>query len=89
MHNFFSHLCYCISIWGNMLTDGQLNKLQRLQDNCVSMLNNSTTPDYTGLKILKVRELIKLENYKFAHKLIHQGIAGQGDQGSNVRSQRQ
>ena len=71
---FFSHICYCISIWGNMLTEGQLNKLQRLQDNCVSMLNNSTTPDYTGLKIPKVRELIKLENYKFAHKLIHQEL---------------
>ena len=72
--HFFSHLCYCISIWGNMLTEGQLSKLQRLQDNCVSMLNNSTTPDYTGLKILKVRELIKLENYKFTHKLIHQEL---------------
>ena len=30
-----SHLTYCISIWGNLVSDGTLQKLQKVQDKCI------------------------------------------------------
>ena len=68
---FQSHLNYGLSIWGNMISSTSLNKLQRLQNTCVNLLGkNQTIPDiYTKLKIMRVEQLIKLENCKFAYKM--------------------
>ena len=68
---FQSHLNYGLSIWGNMISSTSLNKLQRLQNTCVTLLGkNQTTEDiYKKLKIMRVDQLIKLENCKFAYKM--------------------
>ena len=50
-----------------MISNTELNKLQRLQDTCVSIIKN---PKYTK-KILNVRDIVKLENLKFAYKLMN------------------
>ena len=50
-----------------MVSNTELNKLQRLQDTCVSLIKN---PKCTQ-KILCVHDIVKLENLKFAYKLMH------------------
>ena len=54
-----------------MISSTSLNKLQRLQKTCVNLLGkNQTTEDiYKKLKIMRVEQLIKLENCKFAYKM--------------------
>ena len=54
-----------------MISSTSLNKLQRLQNTCVNLLSkNQTTGDiYKKLKVMQVKQLIKLENYKFAYKM--------------------
>ena len=68
MLNFFSHLAYGISIWGNMISQGQIKKLQAMQDKCVTLISHSS---YKSMKLLKVCDIVKLENYKFAYKIMH------------------
>ena len=36
----YSHLVYSCTVWGNMLNKGKLQKLQVLQNKCVSYLTN-------------------------------------------------
>ena len=50
-----------------MVSNTELNKIQRLQDTCVSLIKN---PKCTQ-KILCVRDIVKLENLKFAYKLMN------------------
>ena len=71
-----SHLSYGLCIWGNMIPDGVLNKLQKLQNKCISLINGKiATPDnYKSLGILRVKELIALKNYKFGYRLLHKTL---------------
>ena len=66
----YSHLKYCILIWGNGLPGAKTLKLQRLQNSCIKLINNSknVTSQYKCMKILKVTEMITLENMKFGYK---------------------
>ena len=68
----FSHLNYCISVWGCMLAKSDLKKLQLLQDGCVKQLINRspTTVDYRKLELLTVEQIILLEKHKFAYKTL-------------------
>ena len=59
-----SHLTYCISIWGNLVSKGTLQKLQKVQDKCISLIDNRK-----DLKILTIEKFILLENLKFSFKL--------------------
>ena len=49
-----SHLTYGLCIWGNMIPDGVVNKLQKFQNKCISLINGKiATPDnYKSLGIL-------------------------------------
>ena len=53
-----------------MLNQTQIKKLQSTQNKCVKILNKIkvTNKDYATLKFLKVKDLIKLEQLKFAYK---------------------
>ena len=71
----YSHLRYCILIWGNSLPDAKIEKLQKLQNKCLDIIkplkcSNSTTSHYKSLNILRIREIINLENLKLGYKFV-------------------
>ena len=70
---FHSILSYAMIVWGPMLDAYNLNKLQVLQNKAVSTLNTDLSTDavYKKHKILRIRSLIKLEEYKLGYKLCH------------------
>ena len=60
----YSHLSYCISTWGPMLQQNKINKLQKLQNKCINLVDLCRTnlaDKFRELKILSVQEIIKLE----------------------------
>ena len=67
-----SHLQYGILNWGNMLTNSQIEKLQKLQNKCIRILSKkdkiNVAKTRKELGILSIRELIKIENLKFGYK---------------------
>ena len=74
-----SHLIYAITALGSMASQSQLNKLSKLQKQCVHIINkSSTTSDITGqferLKILKLDELITLSLCKLGHQISHNNL---------------
>ena len=66
-----SHLCYCVGVWGPMLSVGQLAELNCLQRKCIRQIDCSATVDeaYSKLRILTVSQLIELEQSKMGYKL--------------------
>ena len=69
----YSHLSYCISTWGPMLQQNQINKLQKLQNKCINLINLHRTglPEkFHSLRILSVQEIIKLKLAKIGYKLL-------------------
>ena len=67
-----SVLTYGIVMWGSLLSQASLNKLQRIQDACLKIIDNkhstSTEDRYKNLRILTVSETIELELSKLWHK---------------------
>jgi len=68
---FYSHLIYCCSVWG-LTSEENINKLQVLQNKCVRIMtfapyNCSADPIFIDLKLLKVREIVKLDHLKLAY----------------------
>ena len=64
-----SHINYGLLLWGNSLMKYQVDKLSKIQLNCVHYIEkNSTMTDH---KILRLDQLIDLENSKFGYKLAH------------------
>ena len=59
----FSHLTYCILLWGSNLPNASLNRLQKIQDRCINEIKKgpNVSKIYKDLGILKVREIVKLE----------------------------
>ena len=70
---FYSHLSYCIVLWGSMLTNEHLQKLKVLQNNCVRLLDISNVVDeiFKKHKILKLDQSVDLEQTKLGYKLNH------------------
>ena len=62
-----SHITYCLSIWGNNITNEILTKLSKIQAKCVSLISKNKNMKELG--ILTITDLIKLENMKFGYKL--------------------
>ena len=69
----YSHLSYCIVLWCNMLSVELSRKLQVLQNKCVKLLNLNKTTDYSykNYGILKLEDMIDLEQKKLGYKLKH------------------
>ena len=71
---FQSHLSYGLNCWGCMLNNSQLDKLQKLQNECVNLIAQVkpiSTDVYKLLSILKIRDLIPLEHCKLMFKAKH------------------
>ena len=67
-----SILTYGIVMWGSLASQADLNKLQRIQNTCVCIIdkptNTSLKSSYQTTKILNVEETISLELAKLWHK---------------------
>ena len=62
----YSHLSYCIRIWGNMISKSQLKQLQTEQNKCVKLIRphspiNETCKEYG---IANIKQIIQMENCK-------------------------
>ena len=69
----YSHLSYCIALWGSMLSVELGRKLRILQNKCVKLINLNKTTDYSykNYGILKLEHVIDLEQKKLGYKLNH------------------
>ena len=56
-------------MWGNLILNTQIGKLQREQTKCLNLVNSQLP--FKSLKILSICDLIKLENVKFGYKLVN------------------
>ena len=72
----YSHLSYGCTTWGNMLNKSQIRKLTKLQNRCIEQITNRKLAknDYQSLKILKVPEIITLQNAKLGHRVQHKNL---------------
>ena len=68
-----SHLFYCLCIWGSMLHKHLVNKLSKAQCTAVMLIdpNNSIDETFKKYKILKVTDMLHLEQCKMGYKLCH------------------
>ena len=68
-----SHLVYGLSVWGNMSTSTALSRLQKLPNKSIALINSrsSDNNNYRRLNILRINQLLELENCKFGYKLLH------------------
>ena len=71
-----SHIQYGLLLWGNNATEEQLNKLQKLQTKCLKYtLPHQTTDKLNSkLQILKIKDMLKLANWKFGYKLANRQL---------------
>ena len=67
----YSHISYCIAIWGSMTNESLLAKIRVEQNKCVKLLNKTSPLDnlYKNYRILKLDEVIDLELKKFGYKV--------------------
>ena len=67
----YSHISYCIAIWGSMTNESLLAKIRVEQNKCVKLLNRTSPLDnlYKNYRILKLDEVIDLELKKFGYKV--------------------
>ena len=68
---FYSHLSYCIVLWGSMLISDQKRKVKSLQNNSVKLLNKTEQLNeiYKQHRIIKLDDLVDLEQKKLGYKL--------------------
>ena len=67
----FNHLSYELTIWGNMIPNCSLTKLQKTQNKCFKLIlgSEATVDNYHSFKILRISDMIKLANLKHGHKV--------------------
>ena len=66
-------------IWGNGLTGAKLGKLQKFQNKCVKIIKPTKqktlmTSQYKDLGILKISDVITLENMKLGYKYTNKDL---------------
>ena len=68
-----SHFCYCLVVWGSMLSKQLITKLTNAQHKAVALIDPSMKIEelFRRYKILKVPDLIHLELCKLGYKLCH------------------
>ena len=69
----YSHIVYGILVWGNMIENTRRNKLQKCMDDCFKLITyQPPTPlNYKKEKMLRLDDLIVLDNTKLSYKLQH------------------
>ena len=69
-----SHIQYGLVLWGNGVSNEQLNKLQKIQNQCMYYITGeriTNTRLNKDLKILRINDMVKLSNLKFGYKFLH------------------
>ena len=68
-----SHINYGLLIWGTMMTKDKLQRLQLIQDKCISLIIKTGALEhrYKKLKINKLSEQIKLQEIKVGYRLVN------------------
>ena len=68
-----SHLTYCLLVWGGICKKGDLTRLSKIQNKCVKLIEPRLDVNtiYKKHKILRIDELIRLEEIKFGYKQIN------------------
>ena len=73
----YSHLSYCIGMWGPSMQQSQIKKLQKLQNKCVNLID-TTRSDlwkiFYNLRILRINEIIDLELIKIGYRLLNKNL---------------
>ena len=71
----YSHMSYCVAIWGSMTNECLLAKIRVEQNKCVKLLNRTSPLNnlYKNYQILKLDEVIDLEFKKFGYK-VHRNL---------------
>ena len=75
---FYSHLIYCCNIWG-LTSEENLKKIEILQKRCIRIMTfsdsrSNTNPFFIKLKVLKVREIIKLQQLKRLYEILDNSL---------------
>ena len=75
---FFSHLFYGCNIWG-LTSEKNLNKLEILQKKCLRIMTFSdfrchANPLFISLKILKIRDIIKLQQLRLPFEFLSNSL---------------
>ena len=71
-----SHISYGITIWGNMALSTAISLLQKIQNKYIALIKkqHATTKLYKELRILRIKEMMELENCKFGFKLLQKDL---------------
>ena len=69
----YSHIIYGLVVWGNMTDISTKNKIQKCMDTCFNLITHQppTIVNYTKEKMMRLDDLIKIENIKLGYKLEH------------------
>ena len=69
----YSHIIYGLVVWGNMIDQTQKTKLQKCMDKCFQLITSQppTILNYKKEKMLRLSDLMILENAKLAYNLEH------------------
>ena len=74
-----SHIAYGLNIWGGMVTKEILNKIQKVQNYCMAMIQPNQNIKITAKKekILNISSLIRLEHLKLGYRMLHKSLPPQ------------
>ena len=64
-----SHIQYGLLLWGNNVQKDQINKLQKIQTKCMKYITTCKGNPHTRTRILPIKSLISLVNYKFGYQV--------------------
>ena len=65
-------MVYCLSIWGSLLSNTQIAKLQAVQDSCIKLIDRRKTSKELG--ILSIVDLLDLEKLKFCYQYLQDAL---------------
>ena len=67
----YSHITYGILIWGNMINQCTKNKIQKILNSCFKLITGliPTSGNFKKEKMLRLQDLIQLENSKLGYQL--------------------
>ena len=63
-----SHINYGLVIWGGMVNNETLNRIQRIQTKCLKYINKKISYLHE-LQILNIKQLVELEHAKLGYRL--------------------
>ena len=74
-----SHIAYGLNVWIGMVPKEVLNKIQKVQNYCLSMIkpNQNITITAKKEKILNIISLIRLEHIKLGYRMLHKTLPPQ------------